>query len=61
MNTRECIKCNNCTVDKSDNGLTKIVCHVTGKVFCYGQFVNCKLKNNSRNRKRGGSNELLSK
>lgn len=53
MNTRECVKCNNCTLDNSDNAHVKIVCHVTGKTFDYGQFVNCNMNNNSGKRKRG--------
>lgn len=45
--TKECIKCNNCELYESNKANIKIICHLTGKVYTYGQIIPCNVKINN--------------
>ena len=50
IKTSECVKCAHSTIDDTNKAKVIIHCKAKGKEFIYGQYVECNVKRETRNR-----------
>ena len=50
IKTSECVKCAHSHIDDTNKAKVIIHCKAKGKEFIYGQYVECNVKRETRNR-----------